>query len=240
MKNETPKVIYEDNHHLVLYKPFRMPSQSDTSGSADILSWGKQFLKKKYKKKGNVYLALVHRLDRPVAGLMVFGKTSKAAERLSRQFRENQVKKKYFAVVYGKPHRKAGIIKNYLWKDKSKNTSYVVRASKRNAKQAVTKYEVLDTRSRKQGEVYSLLRLSPITGRSHQLRVHMKHLRHPIVGDLKYGIKQALAYQGIALLAAELIFKHVITGETLKFSVEEPPPLFPWNLFDAKNFRTKK
>ncbi len=233
MQYDKPHVLYEDNHHLVLYKPFRMPSQSDPSKDEDVLSWAKKYLKRKHKKKGNVYLALVHRLDRPVAGIMVFGKTSKAAERLSRQFRENKIKKTYLAVVYGKPHPPSGIIKNYLWKDKSKNTSYVVRPSKRNAKQAVTRYELIDT-YQNQEELYSLLRLFPITGRSHQLRVHLKHIKHPILGDLKYGIKQALTYQGIALLAFELTFRHVITQEPMTYTLPELPKIFPWKLFDVR------
>lgn len=138
------KVIYEDNHIIVVEKIPNVPSQSDKTGDIDMLTMVKQYIKEKYNKPGNVYLGLVHRLDRPVGGIMIFAKTSKAASRLSDQVREKVFKKKYLAVVDGKIENKSGTLEDYLYKDERNNISKVVNKDKKNAKLAKLDYEVLN------------------------------------------------------------------------------------------------
>ena len=137
------KVIFEDNHIIVVEKSPNIPSQADKTGDIDMLTIIKQYLKEKYNKPGNVYLGLVHRLDRPVGGVMVFAKTSKAASRLSNQVREKVFKKKYLAVVDGRPEDNFGVLEDYLYKDERFNTSRVVKKEKKNSKYAKLEYEVL-------------------------------------------------------------------------------------------------
>ena len=137
------KVIYEDNHIIVVEKMVNIPSQADKTEDVDMLSIIKSYLKEKYNKPGNVYLGLVHRLDRPVGGVMVFAKTSKAASRLSEQVRNKTFKKEYLVICNGKMEKEKDTLVDYLWKDEKKNTSYVVKPTKKNAKQAILDYEVL-------------------------------------------------------------------------------------------------
>ena len=136
------KVIYEDNHIIVVEKIPNIPSQSDKTGDMDMLTLVKQYLKEKYQKPGNVYVGLIHRLDRPVGGVMIFAKTSKAASRLSNQVREKVFQKVYLAVVDGRPEKDKGILEDYLYKDERNNMSRVVRENKKNAKYAKLEYEV--------------------------------------------------------------------------------------------------
>ena len=225
-----PKVLYEDNHIIGVYKPFTMPSQSDITGAEDLLSWTKNYIKQKYHKKGNVYLALVHRLDRPVGGVMVFAKTSKAAKRLSQLFQEKKVEKIYYAVIYGSPKEPYGKIESLIYKDSKKNISMVVKKGGKKAKKAITYYEVISTISHN-NKTYSLIKLKPETGRSHQLRVHCKTFLGPIVGDIKYGKKIPLKYGGIALLSQKISFTHVVKREPLVIQLNKFPNMFPWSLF---------
>ena len=162
------KVIYEDNHIIVVEKTPNIPSQADKTGDIDMLTIVKDYIKEKYNKPGNVYLGLVHRLDRPVGGIMVFAKTSKAASRLSNQVREKVFKKKYLAVVDGKIEKQKGTLEDYLYKDERNNISKVVNEDKKNAKSAKLDYEVL-----KYNEVknLSLVEINLHTGRHHQIRV---------------------------------------------------------------------
>ncbi len=233
----SPGVLYEDNHLIGVYKPFTMPSQADITGSQDLLTWTKNYIKKKYDKKGNVYLALIHRLDRPVAGVMVFAKTSKAAGRLSKLFQNKEVRKTYYAVIYGKPEKSSGTIESLIYKDSKKNISMVVRKGGKKAKKAITDYKVIETISYKNQD-YSLVKLQPKTGRSHQLRVHCKTFLGPIVGDLKYGRNIPLKYQGIALISAKIEFTHVVRKEPFVLELKTFPDFFPWNLFDKNNLFT--
>ena len=206
------KVIYEDNHIIVVEKIPNVPSQSDKTGDIDMLTMVKQYIKEKYNKPGNVYLGLVHRLDRPVGGIMIFAKTSKAASRLSDQVREKVFKKKYLAVVDGKIENKSGTLEDYLYKDERKNISKVVNKGKKNAKFAKLDYDVI-----KYDEVknLSLVKVNLHTGRHHQIRVQLSNFGHSIFGDQKYGTRG----QGkqIALWAYELTIKHPITKEEMTF-----------------------
>ena len=206
------KVIYEDNHIIIVEKIPNVPSQSDKTGDIDMLTMVKQYIKEKYNKPGNVYLGLVHRLDRPVGGIMIFSKTSKAASRLSDQVREKVFKKKYLAVVDGKIENKSGTLEDYLYKDERNNISRVVNKDKKNAKLAKLDYEVI-----KYDEVknLSLVKVNLHTGRHHQIRVQLSNFGHSIFGDQKYGTRG----QGkqIALWAYELTINHPITKEEMTF-----------------------
>lgn len=207
------KVIYEDNHIIVVEKKPNIPSQSDKTGDIDMLTIVKQYIKEKYNKPGNVYLGLVHRLDRPVGGIMIFAKTSKAAARLSNQVREKIFKKEYLAVVDGKFEQINGNLKDYLYKDERNNISKVVKKEKKNAKLSSLDYEVLKYNSVKN---LSLVKINLHTGRHHQIRVQLANFNHSIFGDQKYGTRGK--GKQIALWAYKLTIIHPITKEKMKFT----------------------
>ena len=202
------KVLYEDNHIIVVRKDPNIPSQADKTEDLDMLTIIKNYIKEKYNKPGNVYLGLIHRLDRPVGGLMVFAKTSKAASRLSNQVREKIFKKKYLAVVDGKFNQANGSLEDYLYKDERNNMSKVVKPEKKNAKLAKLDYEVLVYNEVKD---LSLVKVNLHTGRHHQIRVQLAHSGHSIFGDQKYG-KRGKGKQ-IALWAYELTIQHPVSKE---------------------------
>lgn len=206
------KVIYEDNHIIVVEKQPNIPSQADKTGDIDMLTLVKQYIKEKYNKPGNVYLGLIHRLDRPVGGVMIFAKTSKAASRLSDQVREKVFKKKYLAVVDGKVEPRSGTLEDYLYKDERNNMSKVVDKNKKNAKFAKLDYELV-----KYNEVkdLSLIKVNLHTGRHHQIRVQLANFGHSIFGDQKYGTRGK--GKQIALWAYLLTIKHPITKEEMTF-----------------------
>ena len=206
------KVLYEDNHIIVVKKEPNIPSQADKTGDIDMLSIIKEYLKEKYNKPGNVYLGLVHRLDRPVGGVMVFAKTSKAASRLSNQVREKTFKKKYLAVVDGKFDSAKGTLEDYLYNDERNNMSKVVKPEKKNAKLAKLDYEVLAYNEIKN---LSLVKVNLHTGRHHQIRVQLAHVGHSIFGDQKYGTRGT--GKQIALWAYELTLEHPVSKETMTF-----------------------
>ena len=217
-------ILYEDNHLLVVEKPVNIPVQSDSSNDGDLLTALKDYLKEKYNKPGNVYLGLVHRLDRPVGGIMVFAKTSKAASRLSEQIRTNQIEKQYLAVVTGTLENSKGTLHDYLYKDSKTNTSHVVSKEHKDAREAILHYEVIDT-----GENLSLVRIHLVTGRSHQIRVQFSHAGHPLWGDARYNTASANGQQ-IALFSDQLTLNHPTTKETMTFTLEMPSR-YPFSLF---------
>lgn len=216
------KVIYEDNHIIIVEKTPNIPSQADKTGDMDMLTLVKNYIKEKYNKPGNVYLGLVHRLDRPVGGVMVFAKTSKAASRLSEQVRTKSLKKIYLAVVDGKFDKEKGTLEDYLYKDERNNISKVVNATKKNAKLAKLDYEVL-----KYNEVkdLSLVKVNLYTGRHHQIRVQLSNFGHSIFGDQKYGTRGK--GKQIALWAYSLTINHPITKEEMTFE-DLPEPVGTW------------
>jgi 23S rRNA pseudouridine1911/1915/1917 synthase len=218
-------VLYEDNHLLVVEKPQNMLSQADNTGDPDILAELKAYIKEKYNKPGEVYLGLVHRLDRPVGGAMVFARTSKAASRLSEQIRTGEFGKTYLAVVTGSFQQKTGRLENFLLKDEKTNIVSVVTANTRGAKSALLDYEVLET----SGE-FSLVRIKLHTGRSHQIRVQFAASGHPLYGDRKYGEEDLKGSTNIALWSVEIVCAHPTTKAVLHFS-SNPPGIYPWNLF---------
>ena len=217
------KIIYEDNHIIVVEKPVNVPSQSDKTGDKDLLTMIKEYLKEKYHKQGEAYLGLVHRLDRPVGGVMVYAKTSKAAARLSEQIRQKQFTKKYLVIVDGKMEQKQGILEDYLWKNEKTNTSKVVEEGTKNAKYAKLEYEVLKYVPETN---LSVLKIKLETGRHHQIRVQLSHAGHSIYGDQKYGSRGK--GKQIALWAYELSFIHPITKEKLNFT-DMPETIGTWS-----------
>lgn len=219
---ENLKVIFEDNHIIVVEKKPNIPSQSDKTGDIDMLTIVKQYIKEKYNKPGNVYLGLVHRLDRPVGGVMIFAKTSKAASRLSNQVREKIFKKKYLAVVDGYFKEKEGSLEDYLYKDERNNISRVVNKEKKNSKLAKLDYKELVYNEVKD---LSLLEINLHTGRHHQIRVQLANAGHSIFGDQKYG-KRGQGKQ-IALWAYELTIEHPITKEEITFK-DFPESIGTW------------
>ena len=218
------KVIYEDNHIIVVEKKPNIPSQADKTEDIDMLSIVKNYIKEKYQKPGNVYLGLVHRLDRPVGGIMIFAKTSKAASRLSNEVREKVFKKKYLAVVDGKLDKKEGVLEDYLYKDERNNISKVVKKEKKNAKYAKLEYKVLKYNKIKD---LSLLEINLHTGRHHQIRVQLSNMGHSIFGDQKYGTRGR--GKQIALWAYELTIIHPTTKEKMTFT-DMPEAVGTWSI----------
>lgn len=206
------KVIFEDNHIIVVEKTPNIPSQADKTEDVDMLTLVKDYIKQKYNKPGNVYLGLVHRLDRPVGGVMVFAKTSKAASRLSEEVRNKTFKKTYLAVVDGKIENNEGTLEDYLYKDERNNISKVVNKDKKNAKYACLDYKVLVYDEVKN---LSLLKIYLHTGRHHQIRVQLSNFGHSIFGDQKYGTRGE--GKQIALWAYELSIIHPTTKEEMTF-----------------------
>lgn len=221
------KIIYEDNHTIVIEKPANIPVQEDASKDKDLFTMIKEYIKVTYNKPGNVYLGLVHRLDRPTAGLIVFAKTSKAASRLSNALRLRQVERKYLAVVHGKL-KGTGKLVDYMVKNNKTNTSRVVPKDYRDAKKAALTYEVLDT-----VDNFSLVSVELETGRSHQIRVQFQNLGHPLFGDQRYGQDVNKVGDQLALFAYELNYKHPTQNKMIE-TLEMPPSVYPWNLFNLE------
>ncbi len=208
-----PKIIYEDNHIVVVIKPHNIAVQEDDSKDPDMLTIIKEFIKKRDNKPGNVFLGLVHRLDRPTGGVMVFAKTSKAANRLSKELKDKDLRKHYLCVVNGKPQLATNRLVTYLKKDEKTNTVRIAPKFEDGSKEAILEYEVVESISN-----FSLIKVNLITGRSHQIRVQMSsQLNVPIFGDFKYGDKEHGG--NLALWAYELTFTHPTTKEQMRFTV---------------------
>jgi len=215
-----PDVLYEDNHCLVVNKPAGLLSQGDSTGDLSLVDLVKQDLKVRFNKPGNVYLGLIHRLDRPVSGVVLLARTSKAAERLSAQFRSGEVQKTYWAWVEGQFNEPEGEWQDYLLKDAARNLVETVQAHE-GGKEARLRFRVLTY-----GKRTSLVELKPLTGRSHQLRVQLASRGWPIVGDRKYGAMSSLAASDggprIALHAHTLAFKHPTTQALIEATAPLP------------------
>lgn len=234
MTSIIPKIIFEDNHLLVVEKPVNVPSQADESQDPDLLSILKNDLKYRYQKPGQVYLGLVHRLDRPVGGVMVFAKTSKAAARLSAQIRNKEFKKTYLAVVQGTPKKQQDTLKHFLFKDEQLNKVRVVSPDKIGSKEAILSYQIMANQ-----DGLSIARIELQTGRSHQIRVQFAAIGNPLYGDQKYGSRAGAKYshsgQQIALWSVRICCNHPTKNETLIFD-SLPPNEFPWSLFSQNIF----
>lgn len=220
------KVIYEDNHIIVIEKKPNIPSQGDKTGDVDMLTIVKQYIKEKYSKKGEVYLGLVHRLDRPVGGVMVFAKTSKAASRLSEEVRSKVFKKQYLTIVDGRFEKGNGELEDYLLKNEKNNLSKVVKEGTKNAKLAKLDYEELTYNEETN---LSLLKINLHTGRHHQIRVQLSSRGHSIYGDQKYGIRGR--GKQIALWAYKLTIIHPVTKEEMTFE-DLPAKIGSWKILE--------
>ena len=223
------KVIYEDNHIIVVEKPVNIPSQGDKTGDKDMLTYIKEYLKEKYNKPGNVYLGLVHRLDRPVGGVMVFAKTSKAASRLSQQVREKQFQKTYLVICNGKMEKRSGCLEDYLLKNEKTNMSKVVPEGTKNSKYAKLEYEVLKYDKELN---LSVLKILLHTGRHHQIRVQLSSRGHSIYGDQKYGGRGH--GKQITLWAYMLKIIHPVTKEEMEFKAI-PERIGSWKIIEDLN-----
>jgi 23S rRNA pseudouridine1911/1915/1917 synthase len=215
----TPKVLFVDNHLLIVNKPAGMPSQGDPTGDLSVIDWGKAWVKTTYNKPGEVYLGLLHRLDRPVAGVIAMARTSKAAARLSKAFQSREVQKTYLAVVHKRPAVEEGRLQHWLRKLPDKNIMRAYKNPGSGAQEAILTYRMLSTR--KDGT--SLLEVKPLTGRQHQIRVQLAAMGCNIVGDVKYGRSEFLPGGAIALLAHTLILPHPVGGKPITFTAPRPP-----------------
>lgn len=218
-------VLYEDNHLLIVEKPVNIAVQEDASKDMDLLNMLKSYIKEKYNKPGDVYLGLVHRLDRPVGGVMVFARTSKAASRLSNELRKQQIYRKYKAIIRGTLPNKQGELVDYLYKDRKKNLVTVVSSKNKGGKKAILEYKVLSKKDN-----LSMLEVELKTGRSHQIRVQLANQGTPLYGDQKYGEHVNKHGQQIALWASSLSVKHPTKDEMITVE-SEPPKEYPWAEF---------
>ena len=238
---DIPKILYEDNHILVALKPAGILSQADITGSADMLTLLKKYLCQKYNKPGEAYLGLLHRLDRPVSGVMVFAKTSKCASRISAQIREHKMDKRYRAVVRGVPDKEEETLRSYILKDEEKNQVTVIArnadaASLQNAREGVLIYKKMGSalwEGQGGARQLSLLEVQLITGRSHQIRAQLSDAGFPIIGDRKYGPDDNFYRGEICLEAFSLSFFHPVTGEKMTFDLPVPED-DPWDLFNKE------
>ena len=227
-KEYTPNfsILYEDNHIIVVLKPQMVACCGDDSKDENLLDMIKEYVKVKYNKPGNVYIGLIHRLDRPTGGVMVYAKTSKAASRLSEGMRNGEFEKKYLTVLCGSLSEQRGTLNNYLKKNTVNNMVYICTETEEGAKLATLDYKVLEDKMK-----YTLVEVRLHTGRTHQIRVQMAGIAHPIYGDMRYG--GALAQKGkLALWAYSLSFLHPITKERMKFVACPPEDETPWKAFD--------
>lgn len=233
-------ILYEDNHIIAVEKPSGVLTQGDHTGKVSLFDEVKKYLKEKYNKPGNVFLGLVHRLDKPVSGIVLFAKTSKGASRLSEQFRNREVQKIYYAIVVGKP-KEEGILKERVKKISffaegfaSKSDEELLKEIKKATKTRTAELsyrtvpmpeasrilgdKAVDIKSSK----YSLLEIRPKTGRFHQIRIQMAEMGNPILGDSKYSKQKPLPDKSIALCAAEISFKTATGGKTVSLKIDLP------------------
>ncbi len=219
-------VLYEDNHMIVVVKPHNVPTQADESGDKDMLSMVKEYVKEKYNKEGEAFIGLVHRLDRPTGGIMVFARNSKSAGRLCKQLADKEMNKVYYAVTSALPKQKSGTLVNNLKKDEKNNIVRIVPISEKGAKQAELSYKVLAT----EGE-NALLEVRPLTGRGHQIRVQLAGINCPLYGDNKYGKDKTRSTATLGLWAGRLELNHPTTKQKMTFAFAPDSEREPWKKF---------
>jgi len=223
MSDAELEVLLCDNHLLAVVKPAGIPVVPDDSGDESLLELAKAWSKREFDKPGEVFLGVVHRLDRPVSGVVLFARTSKAAARLAEQFRTGRPEKRYLALAQGRPLHPEGLLEQWLLKDSRTNRVRAAEPDAPGAKRAVTRYRV--TGSADAGAL-TTFEIRPRTGRAHQIRVALASLGCPILGDLKYGAPRALPDKSVALHAAELVVDHPTRGEVVR--LECPVPDREW------------
>lgn len=219
------QIVYEDNHIIIVNKAPGEIVQGDKTGDEPLVETLKKWLKEKYNKPGNVFCGVVHRLDRPVGGLVVFAKTSKALTRLNEMFRKGEVEKTYWALTRNQPEAPEARLEHYITTTERSNKSYASLTEKKNSKKAVLSYRLLGSSDR-----YHLIEVKLETGRKHQIRVQLSAIGCPIKGDLKYGDKRSNPDGSISLIARRVRFVHPVSGETI--DVSAPLPSDPlWQAF---------
>ncbi len=222
---QAPQVIFEDNHLIAINKRPGEISQGDKTNDIPLVESIKDYLKNKYNKPGNVYAGLIHRIDRPVSGVLIFAKTSKAGERMSQIIRDRQFKKTYWAIVKNKPLQETAMLKHYLLKNEKMNKSFAYAEKKGDSKEAILQYNLIAASER-----YFLLEVDPQTGRHHQIRAQLAAIGCPIKGDLKYGFDRSNKDGSVSLHARKLEFIHPIKNEPIIITAD-PPEDPVWNAF---------
>lgn len=219
-------VLFEDNHVIAVNKAVSEITQGDETRDETLGDKVKSYIKKKYNKPGEVFLGVTHRLDRPVSGVILFAKRSKSLSRLNEQFRKNEVKKTYWAIVKNKPSREKDELNHYLVRNQKQNKSYCHDTEVVGSKKAVLEYEVIS-----KSDNYYLLEVLLKTGRHHQIRAQLAHIGCPIKGDLKYGYPRTNKYPGICLHARRVVFFHPITKEAIEVIALPPKIETLWSAF---------
>lgn len=218
-------VLYEDNHLIVVNKPAGILVQADRTGDETLADQAKAYIKNKYNKPGDVFLGVVHRLDRPVSGIVVFARTSKALERMNKLFRDREIRKVYWALSRKRPPLEEGTLVNYILKNPSTNKAHIKLKAGKGAQQSTLDYTLLSRISE-----YYLLEIRPETGRPHQIRVQLSHAGCPIVGDVKYGDAKPSRDKRIYLHAREISFIHPVKKEPLRITAGLPKEQV-WQMF---------
>lgn len=221
-------VIFEDNHLIAINKPAGALVHGDETGDTTLSDLVKEYIKVRYNKPGDVFLGVIHRLDRPVSGVVVFARTSKALVRMNKMLQEKEIQKKYIALVENRPESLSGELVHYLFKDETKNIVKAYASKKSGTKEAVLQYI---QKGELDGKV--LLEVKPITGRPHQIRTQLSKIGCPIIGDLKYGASYNLQDKSIALHCKEMSFIHPVKNEAISIEAAVPQK-FPWNIFSIE------
>lgn len=227
------EIIYEDNHLIIVNKSCGEIVQGDRTGDKPLVEMVKDYLKMKYGKPGNVFCGVIHRLDRPVMGLVVFAKTSKALSRMNRLFQEREVRKIYWAITRNKPVEKKGTLTNYIYSVEKNNKSYISSSPENGALKAVLDYRVIS-----ESDNYHLIEVELHTGRKHQIRVQLSSIGCPIKGDLKYGYQRSNPDGGISLQSHRIVFVHPVSGELIDVTAPVPKENL-WEVL-ANNVNLKK
>ena len=221
-------MLYEDNHIIIVNKTTSEIVQGDKTGDTPLSKTVAAWLKTKYNKPGNVFIGVTHRLDRPVSGIVLFAKTSKALSRLNEMFRNGEIKKSYWAIVKNTPPTKEATLQHYLVRNEKQNKSYAYTTAQKNSKQATLHYKLLA-----QSEHYKLLEIDLKTGRHHQIRCQLAAIGCPIKGDLKYGAQRSNKDGGISLHARKITFIHPVSKKTIEITAPVPDDTL-WKTFENK------
>ena len=217
--NDLLEVVYIDNHLLACIKVPGMPTQTHRKGEVSLEELAKEWVKRRFKKPGRVFLHAVHRLDKQVGGLVLFARTSKALSRVQKMMRERKIEKTYLALVEGVPKKREAQLEHYLVHGEYR--AHLAKGDEKGAKRALLHYKVI-----KKMKGRALLEVKLITGRYHQIRAQLSSIGHPIVGDAKYGSRQSFKGEGIALIHAQMSFEHPVTKEKINLLVPEDATLF--------------
>lgn len=223
-------VLYEDNHLIIINKPSGALVQADKTGDEPLSDTVKKYIKKKYNKPGEVFLGVVHRIDRPVSGVLIFARTSKALERMNALFKDKKVQKTYWAVVHKAPQPEQGRLEGHIIKDARLLKAFVFHQPQKESKACALDYRVISSSDR-----HHLLEVKPMTGRYHQIRAQLSSIGCPIRGDLKYGAPRSNANGGIHLHARKVEFEHPVTKEWMVVKAPVPQEDAVWGLFAGQD-----